>query len=280
MYEEFTLKGKNITLFGYNWQAVKTQYVVVLVHGIGEYAKRYERVAGYFNKENISMVAIDLRGHGCSLGKRGHTAPRKAVLEDIDMLIKHAEKIYPNRPIILYGHSMGGNIVLDYKKRGDLDYKVSGYIVTSPWIILERNIPKYLYLIVKVLAKIKPDFQLDSNIKSEILGNSEIISKHKYSRLGHGKITAATALDGYEIGKSLINESSNKFGIRNKPLLLMHGTDDMICKIEGSREITNLESDLCVYKEWENFFHELHNGNESDDGEGVIYTMIEWIKNI
>ena len=59
-----------------------------------------------------------LRGHGRSQGVRGACAPRKEVLKDIDALIEYAQAFYPGVPIVMYGHSMGGNITLDYRARG------------------------------------------------------------------------------------------------------------------------------------------------------------------
>ena len=57
--------------------------VICIVHGIGEYGGRFDRVAEAFREKNMAVLAFDLRGHGKSLGKRGHCAPRKDVLSDV-----------------------------------------------------------------------------------------------------------------------------------------------------------------------------------------------------
>ena len=118
MYQLFNLEGRNIKIAGYHYACENPNHVVVLIHGIGEHAGRFARVADHFNKEGIAVVSMDLRGHGRTEGKRGHCAPRAEVLKDIDALIEYTQKLYPGVPLVMYGHSMGGNITLDYRARG------------------------------------------------------------------------------------------------------------------------------------------------------------------
>ena len=137
MYENFILQQfENGKLEGYSWNVDDPEKVICIVHGIGEYGGRFDRVAEAFREKNMAVLAFDLRGHGKSLGKRGHCAPRKDVLSDVSTLIEYAQAIYPEKKLILYGHSMGGNIVLDYRSRGRLNGEVAAYIVTAPWVRL------------------------------------------------------------------------------------------------------------------------------------------------
>ena len=58
--------------------------------------------------------AVDLRGHGQSEGKRGHTPSHDMLLDDVEELLMHARAEYNDIPLFLYGHSLGGNIVTNY----------------------------------------------------------------------------------------------------------------------------------------------------------------------
>ena len=277
MYRNFQLES-DVKLMGYEWKGNRPGYVVCLVHGIGEHAGRYDRTGEAFKEAGIAMVGMDLRGHGLSPGTRGHTSPRKSVLEDIDRLIEFSRREYQNIPIFLYGHSMGGNIALDYRKRGKHRNIPDGYIITSPWIILQRKIPRYLYLFSLAMSKIKPDFQMSSKIQPEILGNVEIILNQSNHHLVHGKISVKTALEGLEIAKLLMDDSLETQGKEApKPILLMHGDADLICSPEGSRIIAQLENGRCNYIEWKGLYHEIHNGSPASDGMDVIRAMIDWI---
>ena len=229
----------------------------------------------------LGLMGIDLRGHGLSPGKRGHTAPRSEILQDVDQLIEYARENYPGLPILLYGHSMGGNIALDYRRRGKHRSLIKACMITSPWLILQRNIPWYLYQFSKAMAVIKPDFTMNAKLKSEDLGNSGILSVQENKHLMHGKITVKTALDGFDTADVLLKQKfPSDDSTTPKPFLLMQGDADKICDPEGSRRLARLEGKNCTYLEWPGLFHEIHNGGTESDGSEVIRTMAEWVLQI
>ncbi|MGI6532826.1 MAG: alpha/beta fold hydrolase [Bacillota bacterium] len=84
----------------------------------GEHSGRYEHVASFFNEKGFSCIAFDLRGHGMSGGKRGHAKSYEAIMRDVDTLFEESPLGRACRAIVLYGHSLGGNIVLNYALRG------------------------------------------------------------------------------------------------------------------------------------------------------------------
>ena len=115
MFENFPLPERDRAVVGYRFSCDRPVHVMCLIHGIGEHAGRYQRMAAALAEKQIAVVSMDLRGHGISPGVRGDTAPREEVLADIDALILRAQEFYPGLPITLFGHSKGGNICLDYK---------------------------------------------------------------------------------------------------------------------------------------------------------------------
>ena len=255
------------------------EYVVCLIHGIGEYAGRYERVAGEFTANGIAIVSMDLRGHGITSGKRGHCAPRKAVLEDIDALITYAKEQYPDVPVILYGHSMGGNITMDYRKRGNLNGELKGFIVSAPWVELVRKVTGALYVTVKSLSKIMPEMTISSGVSEKDLGNKKSVGDYEGDPLIHRRISLETAVDGFITGEKMAAGTlEDNGGAEGIPMLLMHGTDDKICSVNGSRNVAAVEN--CEYIEWPGLFHEIHNGGGDSAGDEVIQKMIDWIKAI
>lgn len=278
MYRSFQLHNGQVPLMGYAWNVAKPKAVACLIHGIGEHAGRYDRIGEAFQKYGIGLVGVDLRGHGLSAGKRGHAAPRAEILRDIDLLIDYTRKHYPDVPIVLYGHSMGGNLALDYRNRGKYRSLLEGYVITSPWLILLRKIPVYLYQFSKLMAVFKPDFTMNSKIKSEEQGNSAIIANQENKHLMHGKITVRTALDGFETADKLLQERGRAdAGASLKPFLLMQGDADQICDPEGSRRLARLEAGHCTYMEWPGLYHEIHSGGAVSDGTEVIEAIAQWI---
>lgn len=280
MYHEFCLKkesGKKEHVTGYRWDLEDAEGIVCIIHGIGEYAGRYERMAGKLREAGYAVFSMDLRGHGKSSGKRGHCAPRETIRRDIDELISAAEGAYPGRPLILYGHSMGGNIALDYRKRGACNYKPAAYVISAPWVQLVRPIPAYQYAAVKLLAKIIPSFTISSGVSAGELGNPKTVGDYERDPLIHKKISLLCALEGFEIGSALAEgRLADNGGAQGIPMLLMHGTGDKICSIKGSEKIAALET--CDYIPWEGLYHEIHNGGAESSGDEVIETMIRWIQ--
>ena len=285
MYENFILKQfENGKLEGYSWKIDDPDKVICIVHGIGEFGGRFDRVAEAFRKQNMAVLAFDLRGHGNSLGKRGHCAPRKDVLSDVSTLIEYAYESYPDKKIILYGHSMGGNIVLDYRCRGRLNAEVSAYIFTAPWVRLVRPVPNVLYKVVKLLSKIAPTFTIGSEVNEADLGNLESVRPYSDNPMVHNKISALCAVDGFETGQKLESgELENNGRAKDIPLLLMHGGKDKICDVAGSRNIAErLKSngENVEYVEWGGLYHEIHNGGPKSNGDEVIAKIVEWAQKI
>ena len=281
MYEKFVLKEtEEGTIRGYSWHLDDPDRVICIVHGIGEYGGRFDRVAEAFRSAGMAVTALDLRGHGESPGRRGHCAPRNRVLDDVSGLIEYTEKRYPGKPVVLYGHSMGGNIALDYRARGRFNDHPAAYIISAPWIRLVRPIPAVLYRTVKLISRIVPSMTIGSSIDEGLLGNPDKVKPFNENPMVHNRISLQCAVDGFETGLAMENgtmdDNGRAFGI---PTLLMHGGDDRICDVEGSRRVAKLmedSGDSIEYIEWKGLFHEIHNGNESSTGDEVIEKMVKW----
>ena len=285
MYENFILQqfetGK---LEGYSWKVEDPEKVICIVHGIGEFGGRFDRVAEAFRKQNMAVLAFDLRGHGKSLGKRGHCAPRKDVLSDVSTLIEYAQELYPGKKLILYGNSMGGNIVLDYRSRGRLNGELSAYIVTAPWVRLVRPVPNIVYKAVKLLSRIAPSVTIGSEVNEADLGHPDSVKPFNDHPLVHNRISALCAVDGFETGQKLEDGTLENNGrAKQIPLLLIHGEKDRICDVAGSRTIADrmkADGENVEYIEWGGLYHEIHNGGSESKGDEVIAKTVEWAKKI
>jgi alpha-beta hydrolase superfamily lysophospholipase len=274
VFKSFRLKSCGTGLLGYRWDAANPVAVVCLIHGAGGHAGCFDRLAEIFKTNGISTFSFDLRGHGGSAGQRGCTGPRKTVIQDVDNLVDCAHKAHETLPLILYGHSLGGNIALDYRLRGRLSALPAAYLVASPWLGLYRKTPTWFYYFVKFAAKIKPDFKLSADVAAEMLGDEHIINAGRGKKLLHNCISVLTALESHEIAESLMNgRIADRNGGGEKPLFLMHGTADKICSIEATRAFAASEGAHCVLTEWEGYLHELHNGCKDASGEAFIESM-------
>ena len=69
---EILLNSGQHNLAGWYWQAENPEAIVILIHGFGEHISRYDHVAEKFTAKDISVLGVDLIGHGNFTGIRGH----------------------------------------------------------------------------------------------------------------------------------------------------------------------------------------------------------------
>jgi alpha-beta hydrolase superfamily lysophospholipase len=247
----------------------KPKAVIALIHGFGEHTDRYAHVGEAFNKAGYALIGFDLRGHGKSGGARGHTPSYDALMDDTADFMALIEKRYPGLPRFLYGHSMGGNQVLNFCLRRKPD--VVGVIATGPWLKLAFDAPALQVTLVKTISRIAPSFTQNSPLDTSALSHDEkIVDSYGTDPLVHSKISARLFVGMYESGLWAL-EHADEFSV---PLLLMHGTADRITSCAASAEFAKRAGKMITWLPWEGFYHEIH--NESEKAE-VLKTMIGWL---
>ena len=269
---EFSVDSKvGAPLYSVNWSPPQAQAAICLIHGLGEHCRRYDHLAEYFNSHNIGLITYDQKGHGRTEGKRGHTPSMNAFLDDVSLMLQKTKELYPNLPLILYGHSMGGNIVLNYlvSRKPTL----SGVITTGAFIQFVKEPPAIQLFVGRIMRMIYPKFTQPNAL--DVYGISTVraeVAKYISDPLVHDDISSATAIDMIQTAKKLQRFN----GAVNVPLLMMHGEKDRLTNPKGSREFSeNIKGDV-TYKEWKGLFHEIHNEHNQKE---VLDDMMKWINN-
>ena len=170
-HTEFDLYTKDgLKLYGQSWEPDgKPDAIVCLLHGFNEHSGRYAHLADALIGKAYALIVCDLRGHGKSQGCRGHTPSYDALLDDIDQLYNLAEERYPGVPCFLYGHSMGGNLALNYilSQRK----KPAGAIITGPWLRLSYDPPVVKVALGKIMSNIWPTFSQPAGLETKALSS-------------------------------------------------------------------------------------------------------------
>jgi alpha-beta hydrolase superfamily lysophospholipase len=273
IYKEYKWKSKDgINLYAQAWKPdEQTDAAICYVHGFGSHSGRYRNFAQKFTQYNIGVLAIDYRGHGKSNGKRGYIKKYDELLFDVEVLIKNAKKVFPKTPIFLYGHSMGGNIVLNLLLKNNISLK--GAIASSPWIKLSYRPKRTKVVLSVIISKLIPKFVKKLKLNPDILTKDEN-AKQAYLNdpLVHSYMSPKLYLNSVKAGKNII---SNKHKI-NIPLLLMHGNKDKLTSCNATKSIAKNTSQTTQLKIWNNYYHELHN---EKNNEPVFQFVLDWIKN-
>jgi alpha-beta hydrolase superfamily lysophospholipase len=274
MKEAFQLSTPDgITLQGYHHPtASNPKAVITLVHGMGEHAMRYKHVAEYFSEHNVALVSMDHRGHGRSTGKRGHTPSYNALMHDLELLLQKTNEIYPGVPVILYGHSMGGNLVLNFLIRKKP--VVKGAIVTAPYLRLAFEPPAWKVKLGKLTAGIFPSLSQPTGLDTKAISRDEtVVTAYEKDPLVHDKITSAFFVNVHFAGPYAIEHAKDI----QVPVLLMHGTADRLTSAEGSKEFASRAGNKVELKIWDGMYHELHNEPEKAE---VLEYEVNWLKKL
>ena len=243
--------------------------IICMIHGHGEHIERYEHLAHALNDAGYAMIGFDHRGHGQSAGVRGYIPSYETLLDDIEAFIAEASAYYPNTPYFFYGHSMGGNLVLNYALRRKTACK--GIISTSPWLKLAFEPPAIQVFLGKMMNKIYPAFIQTSGLETtDISRDPEVVRAYEEDPLVHDKISASLFVGMYESGLWAL-EHASEFPL---PLFLVHGSADKITSAEASREFAEKAGEKVTLKIWDGFYHETHNEPEKED---VFKELIAWL---
>ena len=259
----------------YAWIRLPTRTpkgVIAHVHGIGEHSRRYDHLTGYWESRGYASSGFDLRGHGQSQGPRGHAPSYEHLMADIDGFLERIEADLPGLPVMLYGHSMGGNLVLNYAVRRRA--RMMAVIASAPYLRLAFEPPAWKVGLARWMKRIVPGLTQDTGLDVDALSSdSEVVRRYEADPLVHGRISAAFFTAVHVAGEEAIARAS-KLPV---PALLMHGSADRITSAGGSKAFVAASSGKASLKIWDGMLHEIHN---EPDWRQVAAFALEWVEGL
>jgi acylglycerol lipase len=228
--------------------------------GYAEHIERYNHVFSRIAAANIDVFGFDGRGFGRSATKvtAGVTGGWSVQLNDIDYFITQERARRPDLPLFLWGHSMGGALVLKYGIDGAHKDELAGIISMAP-LIDQHPSSRANSLLAKIgsmAAVLLPDKQISVQVSSQNISRDPI-EREKYDKdelvRPFGSLRGvADMLNG---GPTLLStDNASKLGL---PLLLLHGTADKVTYHKSSAEFFELvQSSDKTFLEYPGYFHE------------------------
>ncbi|MFB1035452.1 MAG: lysophospholipase [Sinobacterium sp.] len=208
--------------------------LVLLVHGMAEHCGRYQHMGKYLTLQGYALCGLDLPGHGNSAGPRGYVDSFEdfsaVVLQYLDML---TEK-YPDVPVYLLGHSMGGlissNLLLEHQA------KFKGCILSAAAIRSPETPPAFQMMILKLLAIITPKLGVIQLDAEGVNSDPKQVTKYLNDPLNYiGKISARLIVGMFNTMLKVVSRASEI----TIPLLLLHGAEDPMTSVDGSQILIN-----------------------------------------
>ena len=249
--------------------SVKLRGVVIVVHGLGEHAGRYEHVARHLNAWGFAVRGYDQCGHGESSGARGSLPSDTRLLDDLaDMVDSTRTRYGKDTPVILIGHSMGGLVVgrfVSLQMRA-----VEGLVMSSP--ALDAGMNAFQKLLVSVLPKIAPDLRVGNGVKPQFVSHDPaVVAAYKADPLVHDRISARLARFIAAAGPQTLALAPQW----TVPTLLMYAGDDRLLNADGSRVFAaQAPKNVVTTQCFDTLYHEIF--NEKDAGP-VFATMKKWL---
>ncbi|EME16651.1 alpha/beta hydrolase [Rhodococcus triatomae] len=245
--------------------------VLVLAHGLGEHARRYDHVVARLLELGVVVYAPDHRGHGRSGGKRVELKEWRDFTDDLHRVFGIARVDHPGLPVYLLGHSMGGAMALDYALDHQAD--LAGLILSGPAVDVTSGTPAVVVAIGKVVGRYLPGLPVETLDANLVSRDPKVVAAYNADPLvHHGKVPAGIARGMILNAESL----PARLPSLTLPLLLLHGEQDGLAKVDGSRMIASTAgtADL-TYKEYPGLYHEIFNEPEQDE---VLDDVVGWLK--
>jgi alpha-beta hydrolase superfamily lysophospholipase len=243
------------------------------VHGVGEHSGRYPSVVGPVVEAGYAVYGYDHRGHGRSDGPRVHVDRWSEYRDDLRAQLARISAEQPGKPVVLYGHSMGSLVTLDYLVRGSDG--LAGAIISgtalrpvgvgSPALIATARVLTHVTPRVRVSLHIKATDLTRDPAQVEIHGADPLLTDRATVRWGTESLDAVTAVEP-------------RLSAIDLPLLVIHGEADPLNSVEGAKTLYEVASSadktLRVYPGAK---HEPHN----DFGhEQVASDIVEWLDRV
>lgn len=244
--------------------------VLCLVHGLGEHGRRYDRLAAFLNRHGFLVLALDLRGHGRSPGPRGHFPNDDFMRKDIGSFVHLASSLYPGLPVFLYGHSLGGGIVINYCLSSSPN--LAGVVVTGPLLRTAFAPPRWKLALARVMYRLWPSLTLPNELDARAISRDQaVVDAYLNDPLVHDRLSVKLGMDMLDAGRRNL-ECADRFGL---PLLIMHGGEDRLTSCAASAEFAARAGEKSTFKRWPGLYHEIHNEPEQDQ---VFAFLLDWLE--
>jgi alpha-beta hydrolase superfamily lysophospholipase len=244
--------------------------VVILSHGFGEHARRYDHVAQRFGDDGLATYALDHRGHGRSGGKRVRVKDVSEYTADFAALVDIAGREHPGVPKIVLGHSMGGGIVFAYGSDRPTDYDLM--VLSGPTVAARDAVKPIVAIVGKSVGAVLPGVPVQKLDATAVSRDPAVVDAYNRDPLvWHGKVPAGVARALLKVAETMPQRARAV----TRPVLVVHGADDSLIPVKGSEHLVDcLASEDVHLKVYPGLYHEVFNEPERAR---VLDDVVSWI---
>lgn len=243
---------------------------VLIVHGLGEHAERYVRLAAELTAAGWSVQAFDQRGHGASEGARGDIATSTSLLDDLSLLLDTLDEEQVPRPLVLLGHSMGGAVAACLVAGGS-SAGVDALVLSSP--ALDPRLSALQKLRLAVGARLLPHLAVANGLSPQwISRDPQVVRNYVDDTRVHNRITPLLARFIVDAGRQVIARAPQW---RLPTLLLWAGADRCVSPRGSAAFAAAAPSGIVQTRCFNGLAHEIFNEPERDF---VVGALIDFLR--
>jgi len=235
---------------------------LVLVHGLAEHSGRYERTGSLLAAAGFAVRSFDLIGAGGSGGRRWDIDDWSRYHDQISSHLEWARS--HGKPVVLMGHSLGGNLCLGYVLSGRPHPDL--LVLSGPALGGGLAWQKAL---APILARLAPRLAITNTIDGELLSRDPAVAEAYFA--DPLVITKSTLRFGAALFASM-DELRERASELDVPTFVIHGGEDRIVPTASS-EILGA-SDSVERRVYDGLRHETMNEPE---GPEVVADVISWL---
>lgn len=250
-------------------EGIRPRGVILLVHGLGEHAGRYDAVAERLNSWGYAVRGYDQYGHGESGGARGAlTSPRRLVDDLADVAESTRAKLAGRLPLVVLGHSMGGLVAAAFAQAHPT--QLDALVLSSPAFATHAT-PLQRFLL-RTLPSILPNLRVGNGLDTRWLSHDPAVeATYRADPLVHDRISARLGRFIAQGGARVIADAATW----KVPTLLLYAGDDRLVDPVGSRTFAAAApQDVVTARCFEGAYHEIFN---EADSQPVFDTLQRWL---
>lgn len=210
-------------------EGVAERGTVLITHGLGEHAGRYDGLARQLNSWGFRVRGYDHFGHGDSDGPRGGLSRDRRLVEDLADVVGSTRALFGrDRRMVLLGHSMGGLVAAAAVASNAV--RVDALVLSSP--ALDLGLSPVQRFLLSALPRIAPDLRVGNGLDAKFLSHDvQVVAAYKADRRVHDRISGRLARFMDLEGRAVLAAAPRW----RTPTLLLYAGDDRLVSPEGSR---------------------------------------------
>lgn len=276
---------------------------LIIAHGIGEYAGRYNEISNFLTEKNITVFVFDFIGHGQSVSS--HKAPMyfgengwDFLVKDLVTLNKIVKEKHPNIPCFMLGFSMGSFVVRTALAEYQEEINIDGAILAGTGSIAAPVAALVRMMISAEAKKCGGADKVSEKVNDLAFGNynkhfkpcntafdwlckNEVLLQEYIDDPRTSKFITPGMFSDLLAGMARVSKKTAIKNTKNVPLLFLFGEEDPVGNF--GKDVHKLANEFrnndfrIVCRAYENSRHDIFHDN---DQEIVYMDTYNWIKNV